>query len=83
MLVFQAVLISGSGERRKFRVLAGEVTPYNMENLFAYALKLLKEDSAFAQLTVTLTGEGKEVARPEIIKRLRELEGHGIKVSVQ
>ncbi|MBI3300908.1 MAG: hypothetical protein HYZ72_02360 [Deltaproteobacteria bacterium] len=82
MLVFQAVLIFGSGEQRIFRVLAGEVSPYNIGNLFAYALKFLKEDSALCQLTVTLTGEGKEAARPEVVNRLQELEGHGIKVSV-
>lgn len=85
MLVFQAVLSAGSGDQRTFWYLSGDVTPYNLEALYVYALERATGQhgsSCLKAVKVTLTGTQKESVLPEITHRLRRLEAHGVKVRV-
>lgn len=85
MLVFQAVLSAGSGDQRTFWLLSGEVTPYNLEELYAQALERATDQhgaSHLREVKVTLTGTQKESVLSEITRRLRRLEAHGVKVVV-
>lgn len=85
MLVFQAVISVGTGDRRTCRYLAGDVTPYNLEALYASALEQVTdqhEPSCLREVTVTLTGTHKESILPEVGRRLQRLEAYGVKVIV-
>jgi len=85
MLVFQAVLSVGSGDRHTICLLSGDVTPYNLEELYAQALERATNQQAASrlrQVRVTLTGTQKESVLPEIIRRLRRLEAYAVKVVV-
>ena len=85
MLVFQAVLSAGSGDERAFWFFSGEVTPYNLEELYAQALERVTDQhgsSRLRKVRVTLTGTQKESVLPEIRRRLLLLETYGVKVVV-
>ncbi|MGE0679900.1 MAG: hypothetical protein AB7P69_03175 [Candidatus Binatia bacterium] len=85
MLVFQAMLSAGSGDQRTVWRLSGDVTPYNLEALYAYALERATGKSTSSRLRevkVTLTGTQKESVLPEISRRLQRLEDQGVKVTV-
>lgn len=85
MLVFQAMLSAGSGDRHAFWRLSGDVTPYNLEALYTYALERATDEhgsSRLREVTVTLTGTHKESVLPEISRRLQGLTAHGVKVVV-
>jgi hypothetical protein len=85
MLVFQAMLSAGSGEQRTFWRLSGDVTPYNLEALYTYALERATdqhESSRLREMKVTLPGTQKESVLPEISRRLLRLEAQGVKVVV-
>jgi hypothetical protein len=85
MLVFQAMLSAGSGEQRTFWHLSGDVTPYNLEALYTYALERATdqhESSRLREMKVTLTGTQKESVLPQISRRLLRLEAQGVKVVV-
>jgi hypothetical protein len=85
MLMFQAMFSAGSGDQRTFWYLSGDVTPYNLEALCAYALERATdqpESSCLREVKVTLTGTQKESVLPEISRRLRRLEAQGVKVIV-
>lgn len=85
MLVFQAVLSVGSGDQRTIWLLSGEVTPYNLEEVYAQALEQATNQHGFSYLRevkVTLTGTQKESVLPEIRRRLLRLEAQGVKVVV-
>ncbi len=85
MLVFQAMLSAGSGDQRTFWYLSGDVTPYNLEELYAQALEKATNQRTSSRLTevkVTLTGTQKESVLPEISRRLQGLEAHGVTVVV-
>ena len=84
-LVFQAVLSAGSGDHHRICLLSGEVTPYNLEELYAQALERAANQQAASRLRevrVTLTGTQKESVLPEITRRLRRLEAYAVKVVV-
>jgi len=85
MLVFQAILSAGSGDQHTVWRLSGDVTPYNLEALYAYALERATgqpTSSCLREVKVTLTGTQKESVLPEISRRLRRLEDQGVKVTV-
>ncbi len=85
MLVFQAVLSAGSGAQRTFWCLSGDVTPQNLEALSVHALKRATDQhasSCLSGVTVTLAGAHKERVLPEIMRRLRRLEAHGVTVVI-
>jgi hypothetical protein len=85
MLVFQAILSAGSGDRHTVWRLSGDVTPYNLEALYAYVLERAASQHASSYLRevkVTLTGTQKESALLEISRRLGRLEEQGVKVTV-
>ncbi len=85
MLVFQAVLSAGSGAQRTFCCLSGDVPPQNLEALSVHALERATDQHASSCLrgvTVTLTGTHKESVVPEIRRRLRRLEVHGVTVVI-
>jgi hypothetical protein len=85
MLVFQATLSAGSGDQHTVWRLSGDVTPYNLEALYAYALDRAigqSTSSRLREVKVTLTGTQKESVLPEISRRLRRLEDQGVKVTV-
>ena len=85
MLVFQAILSAGSGDRHTVWRLSGDVTPYNLEALYTYALERATSQttsSCLREVKVTLTGTQKESMLPEISRRLRRLEDQGVKVTV-
>jgi hypothetical protein len=85
MLVFQAMLSAGSGDQHTFWRLSGDVTPYNLEALYTYALERATSShgsSRLREVKVTLTGTQKESVLPEISRRLQGLEAHGVKVVI-
>jgi hypothetical protein len=85
MLVFQAILSAGSGDQHTVWRLSGDVTPYNLEALYVYALERATGQhisSRLREVKVTLTGTQKESVLPEISRRLRRLEDQGVKVTV-
>lgn len=85
MLVFQAVLSAGSRDQHTFWYLSGDVTPYNLEALYAYALERATDQHVSSRLravSMTLTGTHKESVIPEISRQLLRLEAHGVKVRV-
>jgi hypothetical protein len=85
MLVFQAMLSAGSGDQHTVWRLSGDVTPYNLEALYVYALERATSQTTSSRLRevkVTLTGTQKESVLPEISRRLRRLEDQGVKVTV-
>ena len=85
MLVFQAVLSASSGDQRTIWLLSGEVTPYNLEEVYAQALEQATNQhgsSYLREVKVTLTGTQKESVLPEIRRRLLRLEAQGVKVVV-
>lgn len=85
MLVFQAILSAGSGDQHTVWRLSGDVTPYNLEALYAYALDRVSGQSTSSRLRevkVTLTGTQKESVLPEISRRLQRLADQGVKVTV-
>lgn len=85
MLVFQAILSAGSGEQHTVWRLSGDMTPYNLEALYAYALERATGQSTSSRLRkvkVTLTGTQQESVLPEISRRLQRLEDQGVKVTV-
>jgi hypothetical protein len=85
MLVFQAVLCAGSGDRHTYWLASGEVSPYNLEELYTQALTWATkhpESSRLREVKVTLTGTQKESVLPEITRRLRRLEPYGVRVIV-
>ncbi len=75
MLVFQAMLSAGSGDRHTFWRLSGDVTPYNLEVLYTYALERATSShgsSRLREVTVTLTGTHKESVLPKLSRRCRD-----------
>lgn len=85
MLVFQATLSAGGGDQHTVWRLSGDVTPYNLEALYVYALERATSQhiaSRLREMKVTLTGTQKESVLPEISRRLRRLEDQGMKVTV-
>ena len=61
------------------------MTPYNLETLYVYVLERATDQhasSCLREVMVTLTGTHKESVLPEIMRRLRRLEAHGVKVRV-
>ena len=85
MLVFQAVLSAGSGDQHTSWHLSGDVTPYNLEALYTYALEQAHSShgsSRLREVTITLTGTHKECVLPEIGRRLQGLAADGVKVTL-
>ena len=85
MLVFQAILSAGSGDQHTVWRLSGDVTPYNLEALYVYALERAtgrSTSSRLREVKVTLTGTQKESVLPEISRRLQRLADQGVKVTV-
>lgn len=86
MLVFEAVVYAGGGDRHAWCLISGEVSPDNLEVLYAYALARATTPSASPRLRkvqVTVTGTQNDTVLPEIARRLRQLEPHGVRVVVQ
>ncbi len=85
MLVFQAILSAGSGDRHTVYFLSGDVTPYNLEALYTYVLERATDQNAWSclrKVKVTVTGTHKESVLPEISRRLQRLEAQGVKVVI-
>jgi hypothetical protein len=87
MLVFEAVFFSADDRaRHPVWSCAGELTPYNLEELCLQAEARMvgqHASSCLKEVKVTLTGAQKESLLPEVARRLRRLEAQGIRVVVK